>query len=117
MLPAIHSGLSGARAFERKVDVAAQNVANASTLDYKKSRAVLEEGPAGGVSARLERVASPGPLVADPTGQGAAPVELSNVDLAEEVVGMLLGQRGFELNLQTIRTADEMLGVLLDQKG
>ncbi len=116
MLPAIQSGLSGARAFERKVNVAAGNVANASTREYKKARAVLQEGPAGGVSASLERVATPGPQVLDGDRQAAALVELSNVELAEEVVGMMEGQRGFELNLKTIQTADEMLGALLDLK-
>jgi len=117
MLPAIHSGLSGARAFERKVGVAAGNVANASTREYKKARAILQEGPNGGVSAQVERVATPGPQVLDPDGQTPELVELSNVELAEEVVGMIEGQRGFELNLKTIQTADEMLGALLDLKG
>lgn len=117
MLPAIHSGLSGARAFARKMDVAAGNVANASTREYKRVRAVLQEGSAGGVSAQVERVTTPGPQVLDTGGQTPEFVELSNVELAEEVVGMIEGQRGFELNLKTIQTADEMLGAMLDLKG
>ncbi len=75
MIPAIAAGLAGAKAFERKVDVAARNVANADTR-----------------------------------------ISLSNVDLVEEITGMLEGQRGFELNLKTIQTGDEMLGALLDLK-
>ena len=43
-------------------------------------------------------------------------VELSNVDLGEEAVNLIIGQRGFEANLQTINTADQMLGTILDIK-
>ncbi|MEW6489993.1 MAG: flagellar basal body rod C-terminal domain-containing protein [Thermodesulfobacteriota bacterium] len=116
MLPAIHSGLSGVRAFERKVDLAARNVANAATPGYEKLRAAHAEGAGGGVTSHLERVSTPGLLVPDLAAEGAPPVELSNVDLAEETVEMLLGQRGFQANLQTLRTADQMLGTLLDVK-
>lgn len=116
MLPAIHSGLSGVKAFERKVDVAARNVANAVTPGYEKLRAVHAEGAGGGVASHLERVPTPGAVVSASAAEGAPPVPLSNVDLAEETVEMLLGQRGYEANLQTIRTADQMLGTLLDVK-
>ena len=115
MIPAVNAGLTGVKAFERKVDVAARNVANAGTREFKKARATMEEGPGGGVSARVERSDTPGPLAADPDPAGRA-VELSNVDLAEELTGMIEGQRGFEANLKAIQTGDEMLGTLLDLK-
>lgn len=115
MLPAIHSGLSGVRAFDQKVGAAARNVANASTPGYEKLRAVHAESAGGGVASHLERVTT-GPVVPDLAAEGAPPVELSNVDLAEETVEMLLGQRGYEANLQTLRTVDQMLGILLDVK-
>ncbi|MHB8765939.1 MAG: flagellar basal body rod C-terminal domain-containing protein, partial [Deferrisomatales bacterium] len=63
------------------------------------------------------RVTSPGPQVIEAGAEGPEPVELSNVDLGEEMVGMLVGERGFELNLKTLQVADEMLGALLDLKG
>lgn len=116
MLPAIHSGLSGVRAFERKVDVAARNVANAATPGYEKIRAIHGESAVGGVGSHRERVCAPDPVGPDPRAEGAPPAERSNVDLAGETVEMLLGQRGYEANLQTIRTADQMLGTLLDAK-
>jgi flagellar basal-body rod protein FlgC len=43
-------------------------------------------------------------------------LELSNVDLGEEAVNQIIGQRGFEANLQALKTADEMLGRILDIK-
>jgi flagellar basal-body rod protein FlgC len=117
MIPALQSGLSGARAFEAKVDAAAQNVANADTPGYKKERVLLRETSTGGVSAQRERVTASGPRVQGLDAAGGDPVELSNVDLPDEMTGMLLGERGFELNLKTVQTADEMLGALLDLKG
>jgi flagellar basal-body rod protein FlgG len=43
-------------------------------------------------------------------------VELSNVDLGEEAVNLIIGQRRFEVNIQTLNTADQMLGTILDIK-
>jgi len=43
-------------------------------------------------------------------------LELSNVDLGEETVNRIIGQRGFEANLQVLKTADDMLGSILDIK-
>jgi flagellar basal-body rod protein FlgC len=36
------------------------------------------------------------------------------VDLAREMVNLMLGQRGFQANIAVIKTAGEMLGSLLD---
>lgn len=36
------------------------------------------------------------------------------VVIHEEMVGMMVSQRGFEANVSVIRTADEMLGTLID---
>lgn len=41
-------------------------------------------------------------------------LEMSNVDIGEEMVNMLLAQRAFEFNLKSIKTADEMLASVLD---
>lgn len=38
-----------------------------------------------------------------------AHIENSNVDLVEEMVGMILAQRAYELNSKSVRTAEEML--------
>lgn len=59
---------------------------------------------------------SAGPFILNNTGYGPAQLELSNVDLGEETVNQIIGQRGFEANLQTIKAADDMLGSLLDIK-
>lgn len=43
-------------------------------------------------------------------------LEASNVDLAEEMVNMIIGQRAYEANSKTIRTVDEMLTLLANLK-
>jgi flagellar basal-body rod protein FlgC len=61
----------------------------------------------------LARAGHAGPTILNNTGYGPAQLELSNVDLAEEAVNQIIGQRGFEANLQALKTADEMLGRIL----
>lgn len=38
----------------------------------------------------------------------------SRVSLPEEMVGMMVSQRGVEANISVIRASDEMLGTLID---
>lgn len=39
-------------------------------------------------------------------------LEVSNVDVAEEMVNMIIGQRAYEANSKTIKTVDDMLSLL-----
>jgi flagellar basal-body rod protein FlgG len=41
-------------------------------------------------------------------------LEMSNVDIGEEMVNMMLAQRAFEFNLKSIKTSDEMLKSVFD---
>ncbi len=43
-------------------------------------------------------------------------LEMSNVDLAQEFVDMIIAERGFQANSKSIRTADEMLQELITMK-
>jgi flagellar basal-body rod protein FlgG len=43
-------------------------------------------------------------------------VESSNVDVAEEMVNMIIGQRAYEANSKTITTVDNMLGIVANLK-
>ena len=36
-------------------------------------------------------------------------IEASNVNIAEELVNMIIGQRAYEINSKAIQTADEMM--------
>ncbi len=44
-------------------------------------------------------------------------LEISNVELAEEIPNLMISKRFYQANLKVIQTADEMLGSLLDTKG
>jgi flagellar basal-body rod protein FlgG len=43
-------------------------------------------------------------------------LEMSNVDVADEMVNMIVGQRAYEANSKTIRTVDDMLSVITNLK-
>lgn len=43
-------------------------------------------------------------------------LEVSNVDVAEEMVNMIIGQRAYEANSKTIKTVDDMLSLVANLK-
>lgn len=116
MLSAIHTALSGLAAYAKHVEVTAHNVANVNTNGFKKSRTEFVALETGGVLPIIRKNETAGPVILNNTGYGPSQLELSNVDLGEEAVNQIIGQRGFEANLQAIKTADNMLGSILDIK-
>ncbi|MFW8601877.1 flagellar basal body rod C-terminal domain-containing protein [Desulfobacterota bacterium M19] len=119
MISGISSGLSALKALTVKTNSIADNTANVNTDGFKKTRVTLRESAAGGgaVSAYVQRLNTPGPLVHEQTPRGDTLVEKSNVELTEELPALLLNRRFFQANIKTIQTADQMLGSLLDIKG
>jgi flagellar basal body rod protein FlgG len=116
MITTIGSALSSLLGFQKKVGAAAHNTANVATDGYKKTRVNLVEGAAGQIEARSEKIETAGPIIHQQTAEGYGPVELSNVELSEEMPSLLLSRRFFQANLKSIRAKDEMLGTLLDIK-
>lgn len=116
MMSAIHSALSGLGAYAKQVEVSANNVANVNTDGFKKSHVELVSVETGGVLPVVRKDDSAGPTVLRDNGYGPAQVEFSNVDLGEEAVNQIIGQRGFEANIQALKTANDMLGSILDIK-
>lgn len=62
-----------------------------------------------------ETAASGAPVVTNPGTDGAGTLvqrylEMSNVQVVEEMVNMIVAQRAYEMNSKAITTADEMLG-------
>ena len=116
MIPAVNSALSGLQAFDTKMNSNANNIANVSTEGYKKSRVILGNQAPQGVNASVETVDSPGTMMLEDTNDGSKFVELSNVDLAEELPDSQVNARFYQANLKTLQTADEMTENLLDIK-
>lgn len=114
MISSVGSTLSALKAFGKKMDVIANNVANVETEEFKKSRATLVEGPESNVKVEITQPEDPGPTVVEVKNGQIEEKELSNVDLSEEIPQTIVAQRGYEANLTTIRTHDEMLKSVLD---
>lgn len=110
---ALNAALSALGAYEKKLNVTANNIANVNTDGFKKSRALLQEGDPSGVVVSIRRVNTPGSPILPPDGTGETR-ESSNVDLAEEIVDLHTTKYGFQANLKTLKTEDEMLGSLFD---
>lgn len=114
MIGGLGGTLSSLQAHGRKLAATADNVANVNTNGFKRHRAVLAEGREGEVRLHLDRDPSPAPV--DPLAPEAPGLdrELSNVDLADEMTGMIPTAIGYKANLKTIRARDAMVGSLLD---
>lgn len=93
--------------------VSANNVANVNTEGFQASHAELASGPGGqGVRvASIRRDTSPGPIVSDPV---RGRVELSNVNLATEMVDMTLTQRAYQANAKAVSVSESLQGHLIN---
>jgi flagellar basal-body rod protein FlgC len=114
MISSVNSTLSALKAFGKKMDVIADNVANVNTEGYKKSRALLKSGSNNEVHAEVNQINSPGPPSFELRDGQMTERELSNVDLVEEISQTITTQRGYEANLKTLKTQDEMSKAVID---
>lgn len=110
----VAASVSALNALGTSQSVRSNNIANSETDGFKKSRTVLEENAAGGVSASVQRVTTPGPQVVQDDG---SMLELSNVDMAEEITGMIPTKHAYEANIKAMQTADDMDQTTLDLIG
>jgi len=66
--------------------------------------------------------ASGEPIVGNPSVDGRGTIsqyflEMSNVNVIDEMVKMIVGQRNYEINSKAVQTADAMLGIINNLKG
>ena len=112
---ALNSNASAMRALGTKTAVTSNNVANVNTDEFKKSRALLEEAEKNqGVRVSIDKIETEGPITFEEGENGLTERELSNVDMAEELVSTIPTQRGYEANAKAIQTADQMMGTVID---
>ena len=117
MVASIQSNISALQAFSKQMLVSANNVANALSDDFKKSRAINSEGKNGQVETTITKVDTPGPLVEDPLSETGELKELSNTDIAEELTNQIIAEQGFKANAKVIKTYEETIGSLVDLIG
>lgn len=116
MLPVSQSALSALQAFGTKLNSNANNIANSQSEGFKKTRVTLSDTQPQGVKANVEKVDTPGASHYEQTSQGTELVELSNVNLAEELPESNLNTTFYKANLKTLQVADEMTESLLNIK-
>lgn len=110
----INNNISALNALATQQGVSSNNIANSGSLRFKKSTVVLEEGQSGTVSGKIQSVNTPGVMVNQPDGTLQ---ELSNVDLGQELTGMLPTRHAYEANLKALQTGTEMEDTVLDLIG
>ena len=108
--------LTALRAFERKNDVIANNIANVNTDGFKKSRANMAEAVPVGVTVAVERVDTPGDTVTI-EGVKNGERETSNVNAEEEIIALSVNKFNYEANLKTVEATTQMQGTLFDILG
>ncbi len=116
MISAYSSAQTALKAFGTKINSNANNIANANTNEFKKTRVTNATTETQGVKATVDKVNTPGTSIFEETGTGMERVELSNVDLASELTEMTTNSQFYKANLKTIETVNEMTGELLNIK-
>lgn len=124
--PGINISASGLDAEARRMEVIANNVANAKTTRdadgnvFQRKDVIFEEVLSGGIGERTPggvRLAgevadtTPGTRIYRPTHPDAGPdgfVEMPNVNPVAEMIDMMSSSRAFEANLTSMKTAREM---------
>ena len=99
------SSLSGINAASWLVTVSAGNVANLNSDGYRAKRVTFGANPDGTV-----QVQAPTESQAEPSPGG------SNVDLAEEMINLMVGKTYFAANAAALRTEGQVTGMALDLK-
>lgn len=102
--------LTALQAFDRKCEVIAEHIVNINTDRFKKSRAELVDASPFGVRVTIERVNTP----KDTVTIGEAERAHSSVNLAEELIALIVNRQNDTANIKTAKTADEMREILLD---
>jgi flagellar basal-body rod protein FlgC len=114
MIYSISGTLSALYAARKKMGVAADNIANTNTDEFKKSRVTLSERDGGGVSATVDVVDTPGIPKDTIQNDTIVQTESSNVDLAEELTELIPTKTYYGANLKALKTQQDMLGSLID---
>ena len=108
--------MAGLSAFSTRINSNANNLAKANTDGFKKTRVTLASTENGGVAAQVEKIQTPGAVVYQEGTAGQEEVELSNVDLGQEIPEMNINSTLYKANLKTLQVADEMTGSILKLK-
>jgi flagellar basal-body rod protein FlgC len=126
MFDALEISGTGLTAQRLRMDVTAENLANAQSTNYRRKEVVLQQATFGdalnaasrGVEvAGVVQDASPGRRVYDPGNPAADAqgyVTMPNVDSVTEMVDLIGSSRAYEANVTAMQTAKTMFTRTLD---
>jgi len=132
MFDALEISGSGLTAQRLRMDVTAENLANAQSTNYRRKDVVLQQTQAGATSfgatldaassrgvevAGVVQDSSPGKRVYDPGNPAADAqgyVTMPNVDSVTEMVDLIGASRAYEANVTAMQTAKTMFSKTLD---
>lgn len=117
MIRSVTASISALKAYDRKLTVTSDNLANLNTDGFKKRRVDFRSARPEGVQVSVRQIDTPGPPNLDAESVPGLPAEKSNVELVEEIPNLISGSRGYQANLKALKTGDEMIGTLLDMMG
>jgi len=103
---------SGLEAATTRLNVSANNLANALTDGFQPSRVSSAEVPGGGVTSSVSKAVDP---LAEARADRAL-LATSGTDLVSEIVAQSTAARLFEANAASLRTADEIFQAALKLK-
>jgi flagellar hook protein FlgE len=92
------SALGAIAAYGTGLNVTANNIANMNTKDFKPASAIMNEDVNGGVKVTLSQ------------SQNA------DVDVAKEMVDMMIEKTAIKANIKSLQTEDQLLKSLIDIK-
>jgi flagellar basal body rod protein FlgC len=105
------TAISGLKASELRVNVAAQNIANADSNDYTPKKVVEHVGTNGSVSSEIVDQTPAQLSLVNADGQVE---EQPNVSLDQQVVDVQLGTYNFKANATVLATTQQLQKRLLD---
>jgi len=132
MFDALEISGTGLTAQRLRMDVTAENLANAQSTNYRRKEVVLQQAQAGGSSfgatldaastrgvevAGVVQDSSPGKRVYDPGNPAADAkgyVTMPNVDSVTEMVDLIGSSRAYEANVTAMQTAKTIFARTLD---
>lgn len=129
LFDAIAASGSGLSAERLRMDVTAENLANAQTTGYRRKEVVLQQASGGGsFAAALQQARGvqvsgvvedtrPNRRVHDPSHPDADAdgyVELPNVNSVTEMVDLISSSRAYEANVTAMQTAKQMFSRTVD---
>ena len=88
--------VSALLAYEKKLAVTANNIANINTENFKPSETATNEAANGGVYVTISQA------------------DLPEVDIAKEMVDLMIEKNGIQANIKSIQTGEETTRSILD---